>query len=172
MRRRIRILPDIPGVVRFLRQVFRETPLVPMVVVLIGLWLFLSWGIYTFERGVNEQFHSYGYTLWWSFTAMQTQGANSPGPVTVLGIITGAIWSILSTIAFFGVIIATLYAYFMLPRHRPSRQIVSTIQTNLGEIEHLSINDLKTLRDTTVRVINAQIDELRSKPANHSEKQA
>ena len=94
---------------------------------------------------------------------MQTQGANAPGPITTLGIIIGSIWSIFSTIAFFGVIIGSLYAYFMLPRRRPSREIISAIQYNLEELETLSTDELEALREATVRIINAQIGRLKEK---------
>ncbi len=162
-RRRLRITPNIPAVFRFLRDIATKTPLIPLIIALIGLWLLSSLGIYLAERGVNQQLTSYGYTLWWSFTAMQTQGANAPGPITTLGIIIGSIWSIFSTIAFFGVIIGSLYAYFMLPRRRPSREIISAIQYNLEELETLSTDELEALRDTTVRIINAQISRLKEK---------
>jgi voltage-gated potassium channel len=162
-RRRLRFTPDIPGVIRFLKQIATETPLVPLTFVLIALWLLSSWGVYLAERGANEQINSYGYALWWTFTAMQTQGANSPGPITALGMIIGSIWSILSTIAFFGVVIATLYAYFMLPKRRPSREIIGALQYNLEELEHLSIDELEVLRDTTVRIVDAQIRDLKEK---------
>jgi len=162
-RRRLRITPDIPGVFRFLRQIVNETPLIPLILALIGLWLLFSWGVYLAERGAGEQINSYGYALWWTFTAMQTQGANSPGPITATGMLIGSIWSILSTVAFFGVIIGTLYAYFMLPRRRPSREIVSAIQYNLEQLENLSADELELLRDTTVRIVNARIGELKQK---------
>jgi len=162
-RRKLRFTPDIPGVLKFLRQVANETPLIPLMFALIALWLISSWGVYLAERGANEQINSYGYALWWTFTAMQTQGANSPGPITAPGMIIGSIWSIFSTIAFFGVIIATLYAYFMLPRRRPSREIIGALQYNLEELEHLSIDELEVLRDTTVRIVDAQIRDLKEK---------
>ncbi len=165
-RRRLRFTPDIPAVFKFLRQIVTETPLIPMIIALIGLWLIFSWGVYLVERDANEQINTYGYALWWTFTAMQTQGANSPGPITALGIIIGSIWSILSTVTFFGVIIATLYAYFMLPRRRPFREIISAIQYNLGELDNLSVEELEMLRDTTVRVVNAQIGELKQKSSD------
>jgi len=161
--RRLRLTPDIPGVFRFLKQIVTETPLIPLGLALIALWLLSSWGIYLAERGANEQINSYGYALWWTFTAMQTQGANSPGPITAPGMTIGAIWSIFSTVAFFGVVIATLYAYFMLPRRRPSREIISALQYNLEELENLSVDELEVLRDTTVRIVNAQINELKQK---------
>ena len=162
-RRRLRLTPDIPGVFKFLRQIATETPLIPLSFALVGLWLLSSWGVYLAERGANEQINSYGYALWWAFTAMQTQGANSPGPITATGMIIGSIWSIFSTVAFFGVIIATLYAYFMLPKRHPSREIVSALQYNLEELENLSVDELEVLRDTTVRIVNAQIRELEQK---------
>jgi len=162
-RRRLRLTPDIPGVFKFLRQIATETPLIPLSLVLVGLWLLSSWGVYLAERGANEQINSYGYALWWTFTAMQTQGANSPGPITAPGMIIGSIWSIFSTVAFFGVIIATLYAYFMLPKRRPSREIVSALQYNLEQLENLSIDELEVLRDTTVRIVDTQIRDLKQK---------
>ena len=162
-RRRLRVTPDIPAVLRFLRQIAKETPLIPLMLALIVLWLLSSWGVYLAERGVNEQINSYGYALWWTFTAMQTQGANSPGPITAPGMIIGSIWSILSTVAFFGVIIATLYAYFMLPKRRPFQETISTIQYNLGELENLSVDELEVLRYTTVRIVDAQISRLKGK---------
>ncbi len=163
-RRRLRFTPDIPRVLRFLKQIATETPLIPLTFVLIVLWLLSSWGVYLAERGANEQINSFGYALWWTFTAMQTQGANSPGPITAPGMIIGSIWSIFSTIAFFGVIIATLYAYFMLPKRRPSREIIGALQYNLEELHNLSRDELEVLRDTTVRIVNAQIRELQEKP--------
>jgi len=155
----------MPGVFRFLRRIAVETPLIPLILALIGLWLLFSWGVYLAERGVNEQISSYGYALWWAFTAMQTQGANNPGPITASGMLIGSIWSILSTVAFFGVIVGTLYAYFMLPRRRPSREIITTIQHNLAQLDNLSVDELELLRDTTVRIVNAQIGELKQKPS-------
>ena len=164
-RRRLRIAPDIPGVFRFIKRMTTETPLIPLTLALIGLWLIFSLGVYLAERDVNEQINSYGYALWWSFTAMQTQGANAPGPITAVGMLIGAIWSILSTIAFFGVIIGTLYAYFMLPRRRPSREIIGALQYNLEQLENLSVDELELLRDTTERIVNTQIGELKQKPS-------
>lgn len=162
-RRRLRIAPNIPAVFRFLRDIATKTPLIPLILTLTTLWLLFSWGIYLVERGVNEQITSYGYALWWSFTAMQTQGANAPGPITTLGIIIGSIWSIFSTVAFFGVIIGSFYAYFMLPKRRPSRELISAIQYNLEELESLSADELEVLKETIVRIVDAQISRLKEK---------
>ena len=162
-RRRLRITPNIPAVFRFLRDMSTKTPLIPLLLTLAVLWLLFSLGIYLAERGVNDQIDSYGYALWWCFTAMQTQGANAPGPITAPGIVLGLIWSIFSTVAFFGVIIGSFYAYYMLPRRHPSRELISAIQYNLGELEDLSTDELEALRDTTVRIIDAQINRAREK---------
>ena len=94
---------------------------------------------------------------------MQTQGANAPGPITTAGMIIGAVWSIFSTIAFFGVIIGTLYSYFMLPLRRPSRELIGAIQYNLEELEHLSIDELEALKQTTASLVDAQISRLKEK---------
>lgn len=155
--RGLRIIPHIPGIFRFLKDVVLKTPLIPLLLVLIVLWLLASWGIYLVEHKVNSQISSYTYALWWSFTAMQTQGANAPGPITLAGMIIGAVWSIFSTVAFFGVIIGTLYSYFMFPRQRPSRELISAIQYNLEELEKLSIDELQALKETTARLVDAQI---------------
>jgi len=163
-RRKLRITPNIPGILRFLGDVVTRTPLIPLLIALIALWLLSSWGIYLAERNVNEQLSSYTYALWWSFTAMQTQGANAPGPITNAGMIIGAFWSIFSTIAFFGVIIGTLYSYFMLPRRRPSRELIGAIQYNLEELDNLSIDELEALRETTTRLVEAHIKHLKEKP--------
>ena len=162
-RRRLRMAPDIPAVLRFIRQIAIETPLVPLILALIILWLLFSYGVYHVEREVSEQLHSYSQALWWTFTAMHTQGANSPGPITVPGMLIGSIWSILSTAAFFGVIIGTIYAYFMSPRRRHSREIIRALQYNLEQLDKLSASELSVLRDTTVQIVNAQIREVKQK---------
>ena len=162
-RPRLRIIPNIPGILRFIRDMATRTPLIPLILSLTALWLLCSLGIYLAERGENEQINSYGYALWWSLTAMQTQGANAPGPITTYGIVIGSIWSIFSTVAFFGVIIGSFYAYYMLPSRRPSQQIISAIQFNLDEIENLSIDELEALRDVTVRTIDVRINRAKEK---------
>ena len=163
-RRRIRFAPNIPAVFQFLQDAATRTPLVPIILALFVFWLAFSAGLYFVEYEINEQFGSYGDALWWSFAAMHTQGANNPGPITPGGLVIGLIWSLFSTAAFFGIIIGTLYAYFMLPRKRPSREIITALQYNLGEFDKLSIEELKMLRDTVVRVVDVHISELREKP--------
>ncbi len=164
--KKLRIAPNIPGLLRFIGDVITKTPLIPMLLALTALWLISSWGLYLVERGANEQLSSFTHALWWSFTAMQTQGANAPGPLTHAGMAIGAIWSIFSTIAFFGVIIGTLYSYDMLPRRRPSRELIGAIQYNLEELENLSIDELEALKETTAMLVNAQIGRLKKEPSS------
>jgi len=167
-RRRLRIVPYIPRILRFFLDIVSETPFVPLLLVLPVLWLLSSLGIYLAERLVNEQFQSYGHALWWAFTAMQTQGANSPGPITPLGMLIGAVWSIVGTIAFFGVIIATVYAYYMIPRRRHSRVIIDALERNLDELEHLTVDELAALRDTVTNIVNARISDIEKNSQNQS----
>lgn len=158
--RRLRIVPNIPGFLRFLWDNVHETPLIPLLIVLVFFWLTFSLGLYLAERGVNDQFHSYGYTLWWSFTAMQTQGDNRPGPMSPLGMIVGGAWSVIGTVIFFGVIIATIYSYYIIPKRRHSKAIIDALQYNLNELENLSVEELITLRDTVASIVNRQISTL------------
>ena len=167
-RRRLRIVPNIPGILRFLLDIVHETPLIPLLIILVVLWMGFSLGVYLVERLVNEQFHSYGYTLWWTFTAMQTQGDNRPGPITPLGMLIGGVWSIIGTVIFFGVIIATIYSYYMIPKRRHSKVIIDALQYNLNEIEYLSIDELVALRDTVTNIVNAQISHIEKSSQNQS----
>ena len=167
-RTRMRIIPNIPGVIRFFGDIIHETPFVPLFFVLISILLISSLGIFLAEKPVNSQFDTFGHALWWSFTAMQTQGANSPGPITLLGMTIGAIWSIIGTIAFFGVIIATFYAYYVDPKRRPSKAIVDALQYNLEELDKLSVNELGALRDTVTNIVNTRIAEIENSSQNKS----
>ena len=81
-RARLRIIPSIPRILRFIADIVTKTPLVPLLIVLAILWLISSWGIYLVEHETNDQFSTFSHSLWWGFTAMQTQGANAPGPIT------------------------------------------------------------------------------------------
>jgi len=168
-RQRLRVVPHIPGILRFFADIIHETPFLPLLVILAVLWLSFSLGVYLAERLVNEQFYSYGYTLWWTFTAMQTQGANSPGPITSLGMIIGAVWSIIGTIVFFGVIIATIYAYYMVPRYqRHSHAMINAIEYNLNKLDKLSIDELNTLKHTVANIVDNQISNLEKNSENKS----
>lgn len=162
--REMRVVPSLPGIFRFLQDIMKETHFVQLIVVLVVLWLVFSAGIYVAESPHNSQFYSYGYTLWWSFTAMQTQGANSPGPITQLGVLLASIWSVIGTVIFFGAIISTVYSYYMIPwRRQHSQPIVDAIQYNLNEIEYLSVEELTILRETIDNVLDARVSRLKKR---------
>ncbi len=165
-RRRLRTIPNIPGVIRFFGDIIHETPFVPLCFVIIVIFLISSLGIFLAEQPVNSQFDTFGHTLWWSFTAMQTQGANSPGPITPLGMIIGAIWSIIGTVAFFGVIIATFYAYYVDTKRRPSKVIIDALQYNLEELYNLSVDELGALKDIVTNMVNARIAKIEKNSQN------
>jgi len=74
--------------------------------------------------------------------------------------IVGAIWSVIGTVALFGMIIATFYAYYVDPKRRPSRAIIDALQYNLEEMEELSVDELNALRDTVTNIVNARIAEV------------
>ena len=156
--RRLRLAPNVPVLFTLLRDMLTRTPLVPMFSILVVLWLIFSAGLYFAERGVNEALDSYGEALWWGLAAMQTMGSGAGQPMTTAGGVVFGIWAILGTLLFFGAIIASVTAYFIYARQRPSRQIVATIQYNLGRLEELSADELETLKETAANIINAQIE--------------
>jgi len=156
-RRRLRIAPNVPGFLRFLRVIITQTPFVPMITLLAILWLLFSAGFYFAEHGVNEHVTSYGQALWWSLAAIETMGTPYK-PITLAGQIVGGIWAILGTMLFWGTIIASVTTYFARRREGTVKQIISTVEYNLERLEDLSLEDLETLRETTDVLINAQIE--------------
>ena len=107
-RTRLRPVPNIPAFFRFVGDLATQTPLIPILLVLVVLLLIFSAAIYAVERGENPSLESFGAALWWSISAMQTMGFNAPGPLTSAGRVLGSIWALLGTIMFFGAIIASM----------------------------------------------------------------
>lgn len=159
--RRLRIAPNIPGTIRFLKVIVTQTPFVPMISLVIILWLLFSTGFYFAEHGDSGSgIDHYGDALWWGLVAMTTMGTASI-PVTGTGYIVGGIWAVLGVIVFWGTIIASVTSYFLHPRQRPTRQLISTIQYNLEQLEDLSLDELELLKETTDGLINAHIVRLK-----------
>ncbi len=50
-RRRLRVVPHIPGVIRFFLDVIHDTPFLPLLLTLVVLWLGFSLGVYLVENG-------------------------------------------------------------------------------------------------------------------------
>jgi len=163
-RLRLRLLSwrELTGVIR---EVVFETPFFVMVPILLVLLLLFSAGIYFAENGaVGSNVNSYGEALWDGVVLMTTAGTMSE-PVTAAGHVLGAIWTILGCMLFYGTIIASASAYFLLPissyfllpRRGSQAKLVGTIQYNLGRLEELSLKDLEALKNETVDVIDATI---------------
>ena len=160
-RRRLRIAPNIPGIIRFLKVIVTQTPFLPMISLVIILWLLFSTGFYFAEHGDSGSgIDHYGDALWWGLVAMTTMRTASI-PVTGTGYIVGGIWAVLGVIVFWGTIIASVTSYFLHPRQRPTQQIISTIQYNLEQLEDLSLDELELLKETTDGLINAHIVRLK-----------
>jgi len=157
-RRRLRIAPNVPGFVRFLRVIIYQTPFVPMITLFTVLWLLFSAGFYFAEHNVNEHVTSYGQALWWSLASVETMGTPYK-PITTAGHIVGGIWAILGTMLFWGTIIASITVYFSRRREGTVKQIISTVEYNLEQLEKLSLEELEILKETTDRLIDAQIQQ-------------
>ncbi len=156
-RRRLRIAPNVPGVVRFFRIIVTQTPFVPMITLLTVLWLLFSTVFYFAEHGASGTGINY-YTdaLWWGVVAMTTMGT-AHIPVSGAGQIVGAIWAVLGCVIFYGAIIASVTVYFIHRREGTVKQIISTVEYNLERLDDLSLEELEILKETTDKLIDVQI---------------
>jgi len=159
---------ELTGVIK---ELVFETPFFVMVPILLVLLLLFSTGFYFAESGaVGSNVNSYGEAIWDGVVLMTTAGTMSE-PVTTAGHVLGAIWTILGCMLFYGTIIASASAYFLLPissyfllpRRGSQAKLVGTIQYNLGRLEELSLKDLEALKNETVDIIDATIQR-RTKP--------
>jgi len=162
--RRLRVVPNIPEFLRFLKTIVTESPLLSLLLVLLVLWLLFSTGLYFVEHNVNEPLATFGDNLWWSLTAMQTQGFNAPGPITTWGRVIASVWSILGTLLFFGAIVSSVTVYFLIRKPRPLGEVAASVQYNLGRLEELSAEELETLKDVADRLIQEHIDRSKRSP--------
>ncbi len=136
-------------IVRFVKDIVANTPFIKMVSLLVGLWMIFSAGMYLAEQGVEgAAVSSYGEALYWGIAALSTAGiANTPR--SGLALLIGGTWIIVGSILFFGIIVATITAYFMRPFQRPAKRIIDTIEYNLEQLDDLSIEELDLLKETT-----------------------
>jgi voltage-gated potassium channel len=138
---------------RFAEDVVAHTPIVKMIVLLIGLWLCFSAGVYWAERGADgTSLTSYGNALYWGVAAFSTAGI-ADTPVSGTAQLIGGLWIVLGSALFFGTVVATITSYFMRPLQRPDRQIIDTIEYNLEQLETLSLEELDLLKETTDTLI-------------------
>jgi len=138
---------------KFIRDIVEHTPILKLTFLLVILWMLFAAGLYFSERGADgTTITSYGKALYWGIAAFSTAGI-ADMPVNGISELIGAIWIVLGSILFFGAIVATVTAYFMRPLHRPSKQIIDTIEYNLEQLDDLSIEELELLKETTDSLI-------------------
>lgn len=158
---RLRVAPSVPGIIRFLRAIITQTPFLQMISLLIILWLLFSAGIYFADRGASgTTINSYGDALYCGVAGFSTSGI-ADMPVTAAGKAFCGVWMALGALLFFGTIVAVITTYFMRPMQRPSKQIISTIQYNLEQLDSLSLEELEVLKETTDLLIDTQIERLK-----------
>ena len=153
---------ELTGVVR---EFVFDTPFFFMVPILLVLLLLFSAGIYFAENGaVGSNVNNYGEALWDGVVLMTTAGTMSE-PVTAAGHVLGAIWTILGCLLFYGTIIASASAYFLLPissyfllpRRGRQAKLIGTLQYNLGRLDDLSLGELEALKSETNNAIDTVI---------------
>jgi len=158
---RLRVPPSVPGIIRFLRTIITQTPFLQMISLLIILWLIFCAGVYLAERGAEgSTIYSYGRALYWGIAAFSTAGI-ADTPITAAGQVIGGLWIVVGAMIFFGTIVAVITTYFMRPIQRPTKQIISTVQYNLEQLEDLSVQELEVLKETTDGLIDARIRQLK-----------
>ena len=147
---------------KFAHDVLAHTPILRLIFLLVVLWMVFSAGLYFAERGAEgTTITSYGKALYWGIAAFSTAGI-ADMPKNGLSELIGAVWIVLGSMLFFGAIVATITAYFMRPLQRPSRQIIDTIEYNLEQLDDLSIEELKLLKETTDSLIE-HVEHLKAK---------
>lgn len=152
----------------FLRDVATHTPLVGMVLLLVGLWLVFGAAMYLAERGAEGSgIDSFGDALYWGVAAFSTAGI-ADTPVTGTARLIGGVWIVVGSVLFFGTIVATVTAYFMRPLQRPAKQIVDVIEYNLERLDDLSVEELELLKET----IDGLIGHMEQVRAAHEKRRA
>ena len=133
---------------RFIDEILDRTPFVRMTLLLVLLWLLFSGCLYMSER-VNDSstIRSLGDALYWGVAALSTAGI-ADTPASGISKLIGGLWIIIGSVLFFGIIVATVTAYFMRPLHRPANQIVDTIEYNLEQLDVLTVEELDLLKET------------------------
>jgi len=155
-------------ILQVIRDFALETPFITLFPIILILLLLFSAGLYFAEvNAPASNIKSYGEALWDGVVLMTTAGTMSE-PVTVVGHVIGATWTILGCLLFYGTIIASASAYFLLPissyfllpRRSETAKLVGSIQYNFGRIEQLSTSDLEALREMTGKVIDDTMQRL------------
>ena len=140
-----------------------------MAPIILVCWLAFSGGLYFAEAGApGSVINSYAEALWAGIVLMTTAGTMTE-PVTAAGHVIGAIWTVLGCLLFYGTIIASasayfllpLSSYFLLPRRDKESRLVGTIQYNLDRLDELSVDDLEVLKQAAAKVIDTTLEHRR-----------
>ena len=151
---------------RFVKDVYAHTPFLKMLSMMVVLWVAFAAGLFTAERHAEgSSIHSLGAALYWGVAAFSTAGI-ADTPQTGAGQLIGGIWIVVGSTIFFGTIVATITSYFMRPVQRPSKRIIDSIETNLEQLDDLSIEELDLLKETVDTLI-VHVERLKHK---HAEK--
>ena len=138
---------------RFVLDIYVHTPFLKMVLLLAGLWLIFSAGIYLAEQRIeNPSINSFGEALYWGIAAFSTAGI-ADTPSTGLAQLIGGTWIVVGSVLFFGAIVATITGYFMRPMQKPHKRIIETIEYNLEQLDDLTLDELDLLRQTVDSLI-------------------
>lgn len=160
---RLRRVPRIPSIFIFLKDLIIHTPFLQMFILLVIVWFSLSAGIYFAEYDAEgTSILTYGDALYTALAGFSTSGIAAM-PVTPWGKVLCAFMMVIGSAIFFGAIVAAITVYFMRPLQRPKKQLISTIEYNLGQLEGLSIEELELLKETTDNLINVQIEQNKAK---------
>ncbi len=164
-RMRLRMVPNVPAFFRFLGDVVTRTPFLHLVSAFVVLYLLFALGIYFAEHGASgTSVNTYGDALFTAVAGFSTSGIANP-PVTTAGKALCGVWMALGAALYFGIIIATVTAYFMLPMQRPSKAVVGVVQYNLEKLDDLSLEELEILKETTTGLIDARIERIKKPPS-------
>ncbi len=147
---------------RFIKDISIHTPFTKMIVLLIGLWLAFSTGLYFAERGIEEaKITSFGDAMYWGIAAFSTAGI-ADAPQSDIAKLVGGTWIVVGSVIFFGTIVATVTTYFMRPLQRPSKRISDTIEYNLEQLNDLTIDELDIVKETVDTLIT-HVEHLKKK---------
>jgi voltage-gated potassium channel len=160
---RLRLVPRMPAILVFTKDLVIHTPFLQMFILLIFVWLGLSVGIYFAEHNAEgTSILTYGDALYTALAGFSTSGIAAM-PVTSWGKVFCAFMMVIGSAIFFGAIVAAITVYFMRPLQRPKKQLISTIEYNLEQLEGLSIEELELLKETADNLINVQIKQNKTK---------
>ena len=160
----MRLPQRIPRLRRFVEDVYTHTPFLKMLTLLVVLWVAFATGLFLVERhAAGASIDSLGAALYWGVAAFSTAGI-ADTPRTGMGQLIGGIWIVVGSTIFFGTVVATVTSYFMRPLQRPSKRIIDSIETNLEQLDELSIEELDLLKETVDTLIE-HVEQLKRKRA-------